>query len=116
MPITIRHTLAALVAGALFIPTSAHAQQSVTIAGRVQSDVGTPLQGAAVALRGMGLGAMSREDGRYEFTVPSARATGQSAILEARRLGFRPETVTVTLTAGTNINRDFTLTANPLQL
>jgi TonB-linked SusC/RagA family outer membrane protein len=94
----------------------APAQQALTISGRVQSDVGAPLAGASVALRCMGLGAMTGEDGRYEFSVPAARAGGQRALLEARRLGFRPETLSVSLIAGSNISHDFTLTANPLQL
>ena len=102
--------------GAAMSPALMHAQQSVTITGRVQSDVGQPLPGVAVVLRGMGIGAMSREDGRYDFIVPGARATGQQALLEARRLGFRPETVTVALAPGSTVSRNFTLVANPLQL
>jgi TonB-linked SusC/RagA family outer membrane protein len=74
------------------------------------------MQGAAVALVGLGLGAMTTEDGKYSFTVPAARASGQTATLEARRLGFRPSQAQVTLTPGTTITHDFTLTANPLQL
>jgi TonB-linked SusC/RagA family outer membrane protein len=97
-------------------PMLLHAQQAISISGRVMSDVGQPLQGASISVRGMALGAMSREDGRYEFTVPGARVNGQTALLEARRLGFRPETTTVRLVAGQNITHNFTLTANPLQL
>ena len=109
-----RHTLLGvlLAQGPLLL----HAQQALTISGRVTSDIGQPLQGASLSLRGMALGAMSREDGRYEFTVPAARASGQTALLEARRLGFRPETTTVRLVSGQNITHNFTLTANPLQL
>ena len=36
---------------------------------------------------------MTAEDGEYSFTVPAARASGQAATLEARRLGFRPVSV-----------------------
>ena len=74
------------------------------------------MPGASVALVGLGLGAMAGDDGRYSFSVPAARATGQTATLEARRLGYRPVQVQVTLTPGTTIRHDFTLTANPLQL
>jgi outer membrane receptor protein involved in Fe transport len=74
------------------------------------------MQGASVALVGLGLGAMTSDDGKYAFTVPAARASGQSATLEARRLGYRPVQFAVTLTPGTTITHNFTLAANPLQL
>jgi len=97
-------------------PALARAQQPATVSGRVVNETGQPLQGASVALVGLGLGAMTTEDGRYSFTVPAARATGQTATLEARRLGFRPASARVTLTPGSTITQDFTLAANPLQL
>ena len=100
------------------LPHSARAQQPqpVTVSGTVTNDAGQPMQGASVALVGLGLGAMTAEDSKYSFTVPAARASGQTATLEARRLGFRPSQFQVTLTPGTTITHDFTLTANPLQL
>jgi TonB-linked SusC/RagA family outer membrane protein len=99
-------------------PSLARAQtpQPISVSGRVTNETGQPMQGASVALVGLGLGAMTAEDGRYAFTVPAARASGQAATLEARRLGFKPVSVPVTLTPGTTITHDFTLAANPLQL
>ena len=113
---TRRRTIAAIVVAASLWPALAHAQQQVTVSGRIINDAGQPMPAASVTLVGLGLGAISGEDGRYTFTVPGARATGQTATLEARRLGFRPSSAQVTLTPGTTITRDFTLAANPLQL
>jgi len=113
-----RLTGAALLATVVWWPTSGQAQQPqpISASGRVVNETGQPMPGASVALVGLGLGALTTDDGRYSFTVPAARATGQTATLEARRLGFRPASAQVTLTAGTTITHDFTLSANPLQL
>jgi len=83
-----------------------------TIAGRVTSDAGEALPGAAVVVQGTGLGSQTDADGRYRITVPGTAATGQSATLTARRIGYVPRSVQVTLSAGT-ISHDFTLTAAP---
>ena len=99
-------------------PPLARAQQPqpITVSGTVTNETGQPMQGASVALVGLGLGAMTSENGKYSFVVPAARASGQAATLEARRLGYRPVQFAVTLTPGTTITHDFTLAANPLQL
>ena len=104
--------LAALVAW----PQLARAQQPITISGNVVNETGQPMPGASVALVGLGLGAMTDDAGKYSFVVPAARASGQAATLEARRLGYRPVQFQVTLTPGTTISHDFSLAANPLQL
>ena len=96
--------------GLAFLPGMAIAQ--ATIAGRVTSDAGEALPGAAVVVQGTGLGSQTDADGRYRITVPGTAATGQSATLTARRIGYVPRSVQVTLSAGT-ISHDFTLTAAP---
>ncbi|MEP7344022.1 MAG: SusC/RagA family TonB-linked outer membrane protein [Gemmatimonadaceae bacterium] len=111
-----RRTLATTLGVAAVFPIAMHAQEPVTISGRVQSDAGSPLIGVSISVRSLALGALTREDGRYQFTVPAARATGQKVVLEARRLGFRPDTTSVVLAAGARITHDFVLNANPLQL
>ena len=85
-------------------PPLARAQQPqpITVSGTVTNETGQPMQGASVALVGLGLGAMTGEDGKYSFIVPAARATGQAATLDARRLGYRPVQFAVTLTPGIN--------------
>jgi TonB-linked SusC/RagA family outer membrane protein len=97
-------------------PQLARAQQPLTISGTVSNETGQPMPGASVSLLGLGLGAMTDDAGKYTFTVPAARASGQAATLEARRLGYRPIQFQVTLAPGTNISHDFALSANPLQL
>jgi TonB-linked SusC/RagA family outer membrane protein len=111
-----RRTGAALLAALL--PALARAQDApgaATISGRVRGEAGQPLPGASVFLEGMGTGTLTREDGQYTLTVPGARAQGQQATLTARIIGYRPQSMPVTLAAGT-ITQDFVLPANPLQL
>lgn len=95
--------------------SSADAQDGATITGRVTSEAGAPLNAASVFVEGMGIGAITSNDGRYSFTVPMARVSGQSVTLTARLLGFRAASVPLVLREGT-ITQDFALAANPLRL
>ena len=99
-------------------PQLARAQQPqpITVSGTVVNETGQPMPGASVALVGLGLGSMTDDAGKYSFQVPAARASGQTATLEARRLGYRPVQFQVTLAPGTTISHNFSLAANPLQL
>src|SRR4051794_32000128 len=91
------------------------AQEPVTLSGRVTAG-GVPGGSAGVIVPSLGLGGTTREDGRYAIVIPGARATpGQTLSITARRLGYKPSTVQVTLRAGI-VEQDFTLAANPLQL
>lgn len=83
-----------------------------TISGRVTSDGGEALPGVAVVIQGTGLGAQTDADGRYRIAIAGASATGQTATLTARRIGYVPRSVQVTLSTG-SMTRDFTLTAAP---
>jgi hypothetical protein len=96
--------------------TAAFAQSGTTVTGRVTSDAGVPLAGASVFIAGMNLGAQTNENGSYTFVVPANRATGGAASLTARVIGFTARSVPVTLTAGSTINQDFSLTVNPFRL
>jgi TonB-linked SusC/RagA family outer membrane protein len=104
----------AVVAAVLALPAFAAAQDGVTVSGRVTSDAGAPLASASVLVDGMGVGTITRDDGRYSFIVPAARARGQQAQLTAKLIGYKAKSVTITL-AG-SINQDFVLESNPLQL
>lgn len=110
MTVTIRRLLAV---AAVLLPAAAHAQ--VTISGQVTSETGKRLPNAGVVLEGLQVGARTGEDGRYTFTVPAGRVTGQSATLQVRAVGYRPQSVSVVLSAG-SISRDFTLAVSPFQL
>jgi TonB-linked SusC/RagA family outer membrane protein len=91
------------------------AQQSAVISGRVTSEGGDPLGGASVAVVGTNLGTATAVNGTYTLTVAPELLRGQSVTLTARRIGFRPATKPVTLTAG-NQTVDFELQADPLRL
>jgi len=99
----------------LTTPASSAAQEPVTLSGRVTA-LGVPVGYAEVLVPSLGLGANTRDDGRYAIVIPSARATlGEKLTITARRLGYKPTSVQVTLRAGV-IEQDFALAPNPLQL
>jgi TonB-linked SusC/RagA family outer membrane protein len=95
-------------------PSQARAQQGITITGRVTTETETPLQGASVSIPSLNVGAYSNADGRYSFIVSAGRA-GQTVTVTARRIGYQPQSLQMTLTAGEN-RQDFKLTASPTQL
>ena len=89
-------------------PQVARAQGEALLTGKVTSVAGAPVEGAQVFLEKMSLGTQTKADGSYRFAVPAARATGQPGLLTVRLQGFKPKSVTVTLSPGT-INTDFAL-------
>ena len=105
--------VAALVVAAA--PASAAAQEPAVVTGRVTGAGGAPLGSATVAIAELGVGATTRADGSYSFTVPGARVQGQTTTLTARLIGYKPDSARVTLRSG-NITQDFSLETNPLQL
>src|SRR4051812_12632070 len=109
-----RTTLMALAALAP-LPAVAAAQEAATITGRITGEGGTPLGAVTVSIAELGVGTQSREDGRYTLLVPSARVARQSVLLAARRVGYKPRSVRVTLAPGA-MTQDFALETNPLQL
>ncbi len=97
------------------VPSMARAQGEALLEGKVTSVAGAPVEGAQVFLDKMGVGTQTKADGSYRFTVPAARATGQPALLTVRLQGFKPKSVTITLSAGT-INTDFALETQAIVL
>jgi TonB-linked SusC/RagA family outer membrane protein len=85
----------------------------VTITGRVVS-AGQPLGQVEVSIPTMGLGSLTKDDGRYTIVVPAARAGGQSVTLVARLLGYRAQSAQIRLLG--QVTQDFEMVANPLQL
>jgi TonB-linked SusC/RagA family outer membrane protein len=100
---------------ALFARVTPLVAQGATITGHVTNVGGQPLAGVTVSITGMGLGAITRDDGLYTFTVPAGRLTGQAATLNARRVGYSPQNFVITLSAGT-IAHDFVMTQTAAQL
>ena len=75
---------------------SAGAQATATVTGVVTDSTGMPVAGAEVGALGSSVRARSGDRG--EFALPGV-ATGE-VLLEARRLGFRPETLRVVVADG----------------
>src|SRR5256885_14715351 len=84
MRLIVRGWLAAT-AIASVVAARAHAQEPVTITGKVTSDAGLPLGQVEIALPTLGLGAPSKDDGSHTLVVPGARGAGQNGPLPARR-------------------------------
>jgi TonB-linked SusC/RagA family outer membrane protein len=97
-------------------PAALHAQQPVSVAGRVTDPAGAPVVGAQVFIASMGLGANTGADGTYRIMVPAARVSGQSVALTAQRAGFAAQSRTITLSAGATLTQDFQLAQDVLRL
>jgi carboxypeptidase-like protein/TonB-dependent receptor-like protein len=103
------------VAPLALLPGVLLAQQPAIVTGRVADEAGKPIALATVALPALGVGATTRQNGEYTILIPAARATGQQTALTARIIGYKPQSVLITLREGT-VNQDFALASNPLQL
>ena len=106
----------AMAAVGIAVPAMAQAQTAATVAGRVTSEGGVPVAGASVFIPSLSVGSTTREDGTYSFTVPGARATGQTVAVSVRRVGYRTATAQVTLAGGGRIRQDFTIATSAVQL
>lgn len=95
------------------LPHVGSAQQPTTLSGRVVNEANAPVNGASVSIAAYNVGSMTDAEGRYSFTVPATR-TG-TATLIARRIGFTPQSATVTLGGGA-ITQNFTLRSAATQL
>jgi len=89
--------------------------ESARITGRVADAGGAGLSNATVSIPDLGLGATTATDGAYSIAIPSGRIQNQTVAVTARAIGYKPESVQLTLREGT-MAQDFALTANPLQL
>src|SRR5437899_6490785 len=115
MRVRCRRFVLVLFAALCAAPLRLGAQQPVTLTGRVTSEAGVALGAVEVTIPAMGLGTLTRDDGRYAFLVPGARVSGQTVTLSARRLGYKAQSAQITLAAG-GVTHDFSLAPNPLQL
>lgn len=75
------------------------------VKGIVRDSIGRPVEGALIGVRGTDLHGESGTGG--EFTL--AKANAGSLTIHVRRIGFFPESATVTVLAGTTVNAEFTL-------
>ena len=104
-----------LFTGAAVLSASVALAQNATIKGKVSDESGEGLAGANVVIESTNLGASTNSDGEYTFNVPASRLTGTDAKLTARFIGYKHQTFTITLSAG-SINQDFTLAEDVLQM
>src|SRR5688500_1465375 len=97
----------------LLCPAIAAAQGTATIRGRVtETATGAPVPSAQIRVEGTTLGALTGPDGTYTITgVPPG-----PQFISTRRVGFAPERVPVSATAGATVTRDFTLRAAAVTL
>ena len=100
-----------------YMLTAMHAQAraQVIVSGTIKSDSGRPLANASVLIDGMGVGTITKDNGRYIFIVPAERVRGQLVTLSARLLQYAPESAKVKL-EGDSVRRDFVLGSRPLKL
>ncbi len=108
----LRAVLAAGVALAISAAAAA-AQQAARVSGRVTGDNGAILPLASVSIETLHLGANTDEAGQYSFVVPAGRIPSGPVTLTVRRVGYAPQSVTVSLAQGASVEKDFVLTALP---
>ena len=99
-----------LLATAAFLLLPAVARAQTTISGRVLAQDRGPVSDVAVTIPELGVGAVTRDDGRYSITIPGARALGQTVTLNAPD---GPVTARVVPAEGGSLA--FVYPANPLQ-
>ena len=88
--------------------------QGTTISGQVTGTGGAPVVGASVSIPTLRVGAFTDAEGRYTFTAPTS-ATGTSVTVVARRLGFTPSSVSITLN-GSAVSQNFSLSTAATEL
>ncbi len=96
------------------VPVAANAQAAGngSVAGKIVDEHGAAVSSAQVFVDRTAIGALSRGDGTYILEdVPAG-----SHLIRVRLIGFRPDSATVSVSAGQRATQDFTLHADPLQL
>jgi len=95
----------------LFLPSLALAQNGV-IRGHVADSTGAPVAHAAVTVDGQLARTTTSDQGAYELRgVPAG-----TWMVRARALGYRPEGLRVTVTAGGVARQDFSLVSQPISV
>src|SRR4051812_2365752 len=86
------------------------AQAAGTVSGRITSEIGQPVVGAQVYLSGSQLGSVSRADGRFSI----ANVPAGTHELRAIQIGMKPDTRSVTVSAGATTEVNITMSAQTL--
>lgn len=96
---------------AILQPSTAEAQQSGVVVGRViDRDTGSPLSGVSISIAGQEGGTLSTTDGGFRL---AGVAAGMREVV-ARRVGLAPATRTVTVGAGATTRVEFALESEAL--
>ena len=111
----VRRLVPCLALGLLALGQAAAQEQQTTITGRVVGAAGTPLAAADVRVPSLYVAAVTRDDGTYLLILPGGRVSGQPVTITARMLGYKAQSVQITLRPG-SITQDFTLVSDPLRL
>lgn len=94
-------------------PVLARAQ--AVLAGTIVSEQGQPLAGAGVQIDELNISAAANPAGNFTVNIPAGRVTGQTIVVRARAIGYKPQTRTITLSAGRQ-DLVFTLLRDATQL
>src|SRR5687768_6688892 len=113
MKFHLNRSLAGVAALIGFVPVALVAQQATTVTGRVLADT-VGLENVAVSIPALRVGSYTDRDGRYIISAP-ATATGQTVTVVARRIGYTPDSVRVTL-SGETVTQDIRLRATATTL
>ena len=95
------------------VPTIARAQ--AVVAGSIVGEQGQPLAGAGVQIDELNISAAANPAGNFTVSVPAGRVSGQTIVVRARAIGYKPATRTITLTPGRQ-DITFTLLRDATQL
>jgi len=93
--------------------STASAQSSTVITGRVVSEAGSPVVGATISVEATQFSATTGADGRYTLVVPGTKRG--PAEVSLRLIGYKLSRKSVTL-AGTPASIDWTMAAQVTQL
>lgn len=112
VPTIVRPSVVALAAVALLAARAASAQEPGTLVGVVTNLNGIPVKGAEVRILKYALRAVTNDSGVYIFdAVPPGKL-----VVEARRIGFKPDEERVTVDPGKRKQLDFEMEGIPEQL
>ncbi|NDW13348.1 TonB-dependent receptor [Bacteroides sp. 214] len=82
-------------------------QQDKTIRGKIVDELGEPLIGVSVYVKGTSIGSITNVDGEFSFSIPAGVKT-----LEASYVGYTTQTITV----GNNVNFNIQMKPDNLAL
>jgi TonB-dependent starch-binding outer membrane protein SusC len=106
-----------MLAGLSLFSTTARAQGTAVIEGRVTDASSTRvMEAASVFITDTRLGAVTNAQGMFRIVGVPVPGGSRSVVLRARALGYSPVAKTITLTAGQTTRADFAMATSAIQL